>query len=454
MTAETRREIGKIALPVSLESVIQLTLSFVNQVIVGTLGTATIAAVGLSNNAIFIGILCLNVLGSGCAIMASKARGRGDEEGLARIATFSLLFAFVLSLSIALPLFLSGEGFLRLVGASTELATIGGPYLSLYALTLPLITASVVMTQTFRTIGRARLPLVVTMSTLTLTPPLAWVFVTQLGWGAEGAAWAAILTQLLRVGLLAGYLFASRWGIRFSWPDWPQARAILREMTPLVLPLFITEVVFSSGVFLFALLAERLGTAELAAFQIVSTLENIFIVGAVGFNAAATILTAKAIGQANASEVWRWSGSVWRFGFFAAIGMGVLFGLSALMVPLLFPNTTPAVQQTAIWGAVLNAVFMPVKASNMIGFGILATGGDTRYLLFSDFLTVFVVGLPLAYLLAFPLGMGIWGIFLGRLLGEETVRILILFWRYRTGVWFKLEPAPGSPPDSRAAGGG
>lgn len=453
MNSHTRREISQIALPVSLESVLQLTLNFINQIIVGTLGTATIAAVGLSNNAIFVGILCLNVLGSGCAILASRARGGGDGARVSRIATFSVGFAVALSLFIALPLFLAGGGFLRAVGADSELASLGGPYLSLSALTLPFITASVVMSQTFRTVGQARLPLVVTLSSLTLTPLLAYLFVTQLGWGAVGAAWAVLLTQVLRAALLAGFLFFSRWGIRFCWPDGAQTRTLLLEMTPLVLPLFITEILFSCGGFLFALLAARVGTAQLAAFQIVSTLENIFIVGAVGFNAAATILTSRAIGEADAPAVWRWSGSVWRFGFFVSIGLGVLFALSALLLPRLFPNAAPATQQLALWGAVLSAVFMPVKASNMIGFGILASGGDTKYLLVSDVVTVFVVGLPLAYLLAVPLGLGLWGIFLGRLLGEELVRISMFLWRYRTGTWFRLEPKGGPTPLESAAAG-
>ncbi|WP_027482861.1 MATE family efflux transporter, partial [Deinococcus pimensis] len=90
MTTDTRREIARIALPVSLESVTQLALNFANQVIVGTLGTATIAAVGLANNVVFIGVLCLNVLGSGCAILASRARGRGDDAEVARVATLSV----------------------------------------------------------------------------------------------------------------------------------------------------------------------------------------------------------------------------------------------------------------------------------------------------------------------------------------------------------------------------
>jgi Na+-driven multidrug efflux pump len=75
--ADAGREIFKIALPVSLEPTFQLTLGFVNQVMVGALVTAAVVALGLANNVLFTGILCLSTPGAGCAILASRARGRG-----------------------------------------------------------------------------------------------------------------------------------------------------------------------------------------------------------------------------------------------------------------------------------------------------------------------------------------------------------------------------------------
>jgi len=443
MDIHTRREIAKIAIPVGLESSFQLGLGFVNQVIVGTLGTATIAAVGLANNVLFIGILCLNTLGAGCAILASRARGRGDEAAVSRISTLSLGFAVTLAVSLALPLAWSARAFLDGVGASQEVARIGGPYLSLIALSLPLTVLSVVSSAVFRTLGHARLPMAVTMTALTLTPILSWLLAIPLEMGAVGAAWASLITQFLRAGVLVGLLFSSRWGIAWSWPNWGQAKAILGQMIPLVLPLFITEMVFSSGSFLFALLFERLGTEALAAFQIATTLEGVFITAAIGLNSAATILVARQIGQANPEGIWRVSGSLGRLGLLTAAGLGLLFGLSGFLLPTLYPHTTPQVQHWGFWAIVLNALFQPVKVCNMIFFGVLSSGGDTRYLLLSDVITVFVVGLPLAYSLAFPLGLGLWGIFLGRLLGEEMVRIGMFWWRYRSGRWFRLDGSPG-----------
>ena len=216
MTPEIRREIIKIALPVSLETVFQVALGFVNQVIVGTLGTATIAAVGLANNLLFIGILCLNVLGSGCAILISRALGREDQAAVSRITSLSLAVALFVSSLIAVPLALFATPFLASVGADPEIARIAGPYLSISALTLPLITLSVVASAVFRATGQPRVPMIVTIAAVALTPLLAWWFVIPLQMGAVGAALAGVLTQALRSVILIGLLFTNSRGIRFA----------------------------------------------------------------------------------------------------------------------------------------------------------------------------------------------------------------------------------------------
>lgn len=441
MDPSTRREIAKIAIPVSLESTFQLLLGFINQVIVGTLGTATIAAVGLSNNVLFIGILSLNTLGSGCSILASRARGREDEVAVERISSLSLAFAMGIALALSLPLALFASPFLRAVGADDEVARIGGPFLSLTALTLPFFTASIIASGVFRTIGQPRLPMVVTMTSMALNPILAWVFVVPLQMGANGAAYATLISQALRAAVLVGLLFSSSWGLRWNWPSVTEARAILREMVPLVIPLFITEIVFAGGIFLYALLFERIGTEQLAAFQILSALEPVFVTASFGLNIAGTILVAQAIGRADRAEVWSMSGAILRLAVISAAVFGVFFALTSFFVPLLYPNTTAQVHGWAMGAIALSGLFQAVKVGNMTFFGILSSGGDTRFLLFSDFVTIFAIGLPVAYLLAFPLGMGFWGVILGRLLFEETVRVGMFIWRYRQGKWFKLEGA-------------
>ncbi|MDL2345448.1 MATE family efflux transporter, partial [Deinococcus sp. MIMF12] len=127
--------------------------------------------------------------------------------------------------------------------------------------------------------------------------------------------------------------------------------------------------------------------------------------------------------------------AVERFGLVTGVAFGVLFALSALALPLLYPSVGAEVRGIALATILVNAAFQVVKVANMVrGAGVLPSGSDTRGVLIGDAISAFGVGLPLAWLLAFPLGLGFWGVLLARVL-EEVVKIAIFTWRRRRLSW-------------------
>ena len=84
------REIRAIAVPVSLEMVIQLLLTFVNQVIVASLGAVAVAAVGLTGSLTFMFFVTLGALGSGTSILVARRAGAGDTAGVNHTVTVAL----------------------------------------------------------------------------------------------------------------------------------------------------------------------------------------------------------------------------------------------------------------------------------------------------------------------------------------------------------------------------
>lgn len=451
MTRTHRRQILEIAVPVSIESSFQLFVGFVNQVIIASLGTIAIAAVGLANNLLFIGVLTLSALGSGTGILVSRARGRQDQPAILRLAWVGVLLALTLGSALAAPLVFWSSGFLTAIGTDPEVVTSASGYLSLVAGTLPFVAVSSVATMVFRSIGQVRLPMVVAMATGVLSPALSWVLVHFAGLAEPGAGIGLLIGQALKAVILVGYLTGRRYGTGFSVPTAATVRAESRAMVPLVMPLFVTEIVFSSGVFLYALLFGRIGTEALAVFQIVTTIEGVFIVGGLGFHSASTVLVARAVGGGVEEDVWFWARSIRRLAVQSALGLGLLYAAMIPLLGLLYPNTSDQVRSWTAIGILLNALFLPVKVSNILWFGTLASGGDTRYLLLSDVVTVGVVGLPLAYLLGVSFGFGLWGVFAARLLGEELSRLTMLGLRYRSGRWFDLSAAGLEPATSLPA---
>ncbi len=434
-----RRELVKIALPVSLEFVAQLALGLVDQIIVALLGTLAVAGVGYSNSVTMILFFTLNAIGAGTSILVARAHGAGDRAGASRLFGAALTLGTVVSGLLALPLVFGGTNFLRLVGATPEVAGAGGPFLSVVAVSLPFVTAAAIFGGALRSTGHARTPMTVTIVAVILNTVLGYALVTGFGpfpkLGVIGVGLSTTISYALRAGLLAwqtygrGILDASVPRSTLAW------RKVLSPLIPLSLPMAATELAWSGGTFLYALLAGRISTEALAGMQLSNTLEGVFIVASLGLGSAATVLIGQSLGRGSAAGAAAWARSVRRWGLLVALVCGLLFALTAPLLGLLFPHVDAGVRQLATISILVNAAFQVIKVQNMIlGIGVLPGSNDPRGVLLGDAVSAFVVGLPLAYLLAFPLGLGFWGLLIARV-AEESAKLVILNWRARRIRW-------------------
>ncbi len=445
------RELVKVALPVSLEFVSQLALGLVDQIIVALLGTLAVAGVGFANSVSFIFFITLNAIGAGTSILVARATGAGDHTGASRLFGAALTLGVVISGVLAVPLVLGGADFLRLVGAVPEVAQVGGPFLSVVALSLPLVTAAAIFSGALRSTGHARTPMTVTMVAVVLNTVLGYALVTGFGpfpkLGVVGVGIATTASYALRAGLLAwqtygrGILDATLPRTLASW------KSALSPLLPLSLPMAATELAWSGGTFLYALLAGRIGTQALAGMQISNTLEGVFIVASLGLGSASTVLIGQALGRGSAAGAAAWARTIRKRGVVVALAAAALFALTAPLLGVLFPHVDGAVRQFALISILVNAAFQIVKVQNMIlGIGVLPSSNDARGVLLGDAAAAFVVGLPLAYLLAFPLGLGFWGLLIARS-AEESAKLLIFSWRARHIRWEQhLYKGEGSAP--------
>src|SRR5690349_17489353 len=127
---------------------------------------------------------------------------------------------------------------------------------------------------------------------------------------------------------------------------------------------------------------------------------------------SATTLVGQAIGRADAMLARSRVQALLQTGAITGALSGVVFVCMILPLAFLYPNVGSDVLQIAAWSIVINGIFQAMKVRNMIlGGGILPSGGDTTGILMGDFTSMVLVGLPLAFLLAFGLGLGVWGVF-------------------------------------------
>ncbi|PNY83123.1 MATE family efflux transporter [Deinococcus koreensis] len=436
------REIASIAVPVSLEIVIQLVLTFINQVIVGTLGAVAVAAVGLTGSLSFLFFVTLGALSSGTSILIARRAGAGDRAGVNQTLTVTTLLSLGLGGVLTVPVVLYSGPMLALAGGAPDVTALATPYMQVVMLALVPGMLGWVFSGALRSLGHARTPLVATILTVAIESVLAYSLVFGVGpfprLGVVGAGWAILIANVFKALYLAFQIYGPRRLARVQLPARGGLRAIAAPLLGISAPLAFTEFAWSLGGFLYAAVFARVGTAALAASQIASTLEGIFIVASFGLMSSATVFIGRSLGAGDPHAAREWIRRITRVGLLTALVFGALYALSSVFVPTLFPRVGAEVHQIAVAGILISASAQVFKVRNMIvGGGVLPSAGDGKGVIIGDVVGAFVVGLPLAIVLGLYTPLGVWGVFLARVL-EEISKVIIFDWRRRRVDWEQL----------------
>jgi putative MATE family efflux protein len=439
-TADSQQKIFKVALPVSLEAVFQTSLGFIDQIIVGTLGSTAIAAVGLCNSISFIVMLLYSAIGTGCGVLVAQAFGRNDLNDISRVAALSLMSSGIFGLCTALPLILYPGTILKLIGAPEELVQAGSVYFQLFSASAPLIVMSAVTTATFRSLNDSMTPMFITMAAVGLNTLLGLFLV--FGWGPFpklGVVGAGLATLIAQIARCLAFLVALYWrkkGLKWQWPGIGMAK-VLGPLLEITYPIAISELLWGTSTFVYTIVFTRLGIAALTSSQIVMTIENLFIVAASGLAPAAVASIGQALGADSLAAAKKHANAALRLGLIAGLLFSALLCGASFLLPFVYPNVGKEVLHFTFWGIIIVACVQPAKVLNSIlGNGILPSGGDTKYVLLAHAVGSYGIGVPVAILSGFILRLSVWGIFGSRAL-EELLKTIFFLMRYRTPAWYK-----------------
>lgn len=433
------RQVARIAVPVSLEFMLVLGLTFVNQIIVGGLGAVAVASVGLVNSINTIPLFFFGALNVGAGVVVARAFGGGHKRVVSKSVTFAVILSVATGVVAAIPFVLFPSQILELAGASEDVVAAGSGYLSVLVAGLAAGVLGMVLGAVLRSVNRPRSPMVATIITIALNTPLAMVLVYGFGpidgMGVVGAAWATLITTLIKAAILLIQTY-----VVFDVADWlmPRSRrewaSIGRPIVVLAFPMALTSISWTFGNFFYNVIVAQLGDGPLAAINIVLTMSGVFIVGSIGFGSTITVLVGQAIGAGNSALAKDWVDYILRLGIYTSVGFGALFAVSSLALPVLFPRVEGDVLWAATLGIFINAALQPVTVRMLLLASVLPSGNDTTGIIIGDFAGPYVVGLPLAIALAYFTPLGVLGAVIGKG-GEDTLKWLIFAARNRRIRW-------------------
>lgn len=427
------RDLLVVAGPLILAQLAQMSLSFVDTLMAGRLGQEALAGIALGGTFFQLtGIVCMGVLFS-VAPLVSQAHGAGDADGAGRSARQGLWLAAILAVP-GFVLFQNAEPLLRAAGQEPGAAALAAGYLGTAAfgfLPMLLLTALRGFLEGLSDTRPIMVVLLVGVA-LNVLANNAFMF-GRWGFPALGLVGTGVATALvytLMAAAAAGYVGVRYRGYRvlrgLRRPDVDTLRELVRVGWPIGLTLG-----FEGGLFGFtALLMGLFGQAALAGHQIAIQAASVTFMVPVGLSIATGVRVGQAVGRGDAPAVRR-AGLT---GIAAAVavmtGTATLFRFAPGWVVGAFLDVRDPANAEAVRYAMtflgIAALFQVVDGIQVASSGALRGLRDTRAPMIISLVAYWALGMTVATVLAFPLGMEGRGLWIGLVVGLGVAAVLLL----------------------------
>ena len=435
------RSVTKIAVPVALQSMLQASFSIVDQIMVGNLGSTSVAAVGIAGKLSSLYGVVIGAVVSVAGIMISQYIGAKDEKEVNRSfclnTSVSVVIAVIfMSVCLLLPTLLMG-----LYSTDKETVKIASEYLMIISFGFLPYAIDMLISTRLRCMEKAALPLIFSIIANAINTGLNYVLIFgKFGiapMGASGAGVATVISQLFNMLLLVISLIVVcgknqselTLSIKLTKMTYGKYVAIL-------LPILITEFMWSLSENVYASVYGHIGTLECAGMTLTYPIQGLIIGALSGLAQASGILIGKELGKGRFDSAYEKSKKLILYGLVGS------FVLSVVLMYLMnyytdAYNVEKYVKLTAQQILLVFAIVSPVKVMNMIiGGGIIKSGGRTKTVMIIELIGTWGVGVPLALVSAYVWKLPIPAVYF-ILSMEECVRLLLSWIVFRKKKWMK-----------------
>ncbi len=416
--AVLRRKLLKISIPAMSEMVLYMIIGVVDTMVVGRLGAAPLAAVGLGAEVFFAIILLVVALSIGVSVLVAQAWGAGKKEYAAQVAGKGIALGVGAGLLTAILGLLFSDNLLSLFPLEKSVYIQALAYLQVAFWISPLAIVYYMVNSIFRGMGRTDLPMKIAVVTNVINCLGDYILVYgKLGMpalGVAGAAWATSIAHITGFLLALYILFSGRSSLRIEVKYIFTGRFdIVKSIIRLGLPGLLEDFFRKSADIIAMFFIVFLGTLAFASHEVALIVESVSFMPGIGVAIAASVMVGHAIGARDKEQALLVSRGCLELGMTAMGFLGLIFAFFPYFIASLFTND-PAIISTAGFLIRLAAFEQLTIAATSIMEGIIKGSGDTRTpLLITSFFTWFI-RLPALYVMTHILVLPItyiWGLF-------------------------------------------
>ncbi|MEN9563461.1 MAG: hypothetical protein RIR73_1705 [Chloroflexota bacterium] len=433
------REMLTIALPISFQQLINASLNMIDVIMVGQLGEASIAALGLSNQVFFVFILLLFGLTSGMAIFTAQFWGKQEIEPIRKVLGMSILITSAIALLFTLAVTLVPHAVLGFYTNDKEVIEIGASYLRIVGISYIPVAIATSYVATLRSIHLVKLTVIATVAALLFKTILGYMLIFGFGGfpalGVEGAAIGTAAGWTLELILILILVYTQKTPLAanpltfFSF-DLPFFSRVLTT----TLPALANEMFWSLGITTYNAIYARIGTDSIAAINVNATIEELAFVVFMGLGNACAVMVGNRIGAGKKEEAFETVRRVVILSMIFAWAVGLTVILLRDVVVSLY-DLSPSGEHNVRMLMLMMGCVLWIRMFNFSTFiGALRAGGDTRFALLMEVCSIWLIGVPAAYIGAFVLNLPVYYVYLMVAL-EELAKAFVSGWRVYSRKW-------------------
>lgn len=436
--SEFMKSLCKIAIPVTLQSMLQASFSIVDQIMIGQLGETNISAVGLCGNFSLIFSVVIGAVSTVAGILIAQFIGAEDIKEAWSSFDLSLICGIIISTLFLLAAGVLPLHILKLYTKDMSIINTGAVYFRIVAFSYIPMAVSNILSAWLRCREHATIPLLASFGAVAVNTGLNYLLIFGKSglpcMGIKGAAIATLISQLFNlIFIVIGFIYSIRndgdkpvLSLHFK-------KLTIRDYLIMIMPILVSEFLWSLGQNVESAVYGHLGISNLAAYTLTCPIQGLIVGALSGLSAAAGVMIGKRLGGKEYDEAYEESKKIMYAGLIGSLVVSALLILLAGEYTGLY-RVDYSVKELGKILLIIFALYAPVKVENMIlGGGIIRSGGNTKIIMAIDIVGTWCIGIPLCLLAAYIFKWGIVGVYT-LLTTEEIFRLvvsLIIFKRHK-----------------------
>ncbi|OCH15429.1 MATE family efflux transporter [Aliivibrio sp. 1S128] len=432
-----------IAIPIALQNIMFSSRGLVDVLMLGQLGEAEIAAVGVASRATFVTTIMLVGVTTGGALLTAQYWGAQNKEGVRQSTALTWMVSMAMATVPVVLFLLIPHQIMSLATNSQEVIDLGAEYLFITALTMYVVSCGSSMAVGLRSIHQPGVSTFFSGIGIVSNVFFNWVLIFgNLGapaMGIKGAALATLISGVIEIIFLYSYLYSRSHLLSFGLEEikavlnWPK----ISKFLSLSLPTTFNFLVWAAGIFTYHAIMGQSGVQGLAALSVISPIESIalsFLIGAAG---AASVLIGNQLGAKKYEAVYYQSWGVLALSVATSMVIALFVMVFQHQILDMFPALTEETRAIAEKFMAILAIIIVIRSVPLTAIvGVLRAGGDVKYCLYQDIVSQWFIGIPIVAIGALVLGFPpeyVYALFVV----EEIVKWFASISRMKSKKWIK-----------------